>query len=231
MVAPMDMANARAPPDMGRRHRAANPEWGGNHGARCRPETRQAGDDPKLPRTAGGPEGEAAPSIRGADSVLAGTAVHTHRPKRGATVFHCHALDVPRRSLGPALQAVDFDSVRRCGHGQLLHGLASIQLCPTPLQRSRTLFCSIVALKAQVARQGGDTPGHSRFNCAGLSAGSPLTSVSRLSRSSAVTHQDVSGLHSVQQAVQARPLHHGPRDDVLLDIGGVEAGAGEPRIR
>ena len=27
MVAPMDMANARAPPDMGRRHRAANPEW------------------------------------------------------------------------------------------------------------------------------------------------------------------------------------------------------------
>ena len=122
-----------------------------------------------------------------ADSVLAGTAVRTHRPKRGATVFHCHALHVPRRSLGPALQAVDFGSVRRCGHGQLLHRLASIQLWPTPLQRSRTLFCSIVALKAQVARQGGDTPGQSRFNCAGLSAGSPLTSVSRLSRSSAVT--------------------------------------------
>ena len=131
--------------------------------------------DPKLPRTAGDPEGEATPSIRGADSVLAGTAVRTHRPKRGAAVFHCHALDVPRRSLGPALQAVDFDSVRRCGHGQLLHRLASIQLWPTPLQRSRALFCSIVAPKAQVARQGGDTPGQSRFNRAGLSAGSPLT--------------------------------------------------------
>ena len=135
------------------------------------------------PRTAGGPESEAAPSIRGADSVLPGTAVRTHRPKRGAAVFHCHALDVPRRSLGPTLQAVDFDSVRRCGHGQLLHRLASIQLWPTPLQRSRTLFCSIVALEAQVARQGGDTPGQSRFNCAGLSAGIPLTSVSRPSRS------------------------------------------------
>ena len=34
---------------------------------------------------------------------------------------------------------------------------------------------------------GRHTPGQSRFNCAGLSAGSPLTSVSRLSRSSAVT--------------------------------------------
>ena len=78
------------------------------------------------------PPGEAAPSIRGADSVLAGTAVRTHRPKRGATVFHGHALHVPRRSLRPALQAVDFCSVRRCvrscGHGQLLHWLASIQL-------------------------------------------------------------------------------------------------------
>ena len=69
----------------------------------------------------------------------------------------------------------------------MLHRLASIQLWPTPLQRSRMLCRSIVALKAQVARQGGDTPGQSRFNCAGLSAGSPLTSVSRLSRSSAVT--------------------------------------------
>ena len=27
MVTPMDMANARGPPDMGRRHRAANSEW------------------------------------------------------------------------------------------------------------------------------------------------------------------------------------------------------------
>ena len=95
--------------------------------------TRRAGDDLELPRTAGDPEGEAAPSIRGADPVLAGTALRTHRPKRGATVFHGHTLHVPRRSLRPALQAVDFDSVRRCGHGQLLHWLASIQLWPTPL--------------------------------------------------------------------------------------------------
>ena len=84
------------------------------------------------PRTAGGPPGAAAPSIRGADSVLAGTALRTHRPKRGAAVFHGHALHVPGRSLRPALQAVDFCSVRRCvrscGHGQLLHWLASIQL-------------------------------------------------------------------------------------------------------
>ena len=70
------------------------------------------------------------------------------------------ALNVPRRSLGPALQAVDFDSIRRCGHGQLLHRLASIQLWPTRSRRSRTAFCSIVAPKAQVARQGGDTPGN-----------------------------------------------------------------------
>ena len=84
------------------------------------------------PRTASGPPGAAAPSIRGADSVLAGTALRTHRPKRGPAVFHGHALDVPGRSLRPALQAVDFCSVRRCvrscGHGQLLHWLASIQL-------------------------------------------------------------------------------------------------------
>ena len=123
------------------------------------------------PQTAGDPEGEAAPSIRGADPVLAGTALRTHRPKRGAAVFHGHALDVPRRSLRPALQAVDFDSVRRCvrrcGHGQLLHWLASIQLWPARLRRSRTLCRSIVALKAQVARPGGDIPGKSRvpFPC------------------------------------------------------------------
>ena len=130
--------------------------------------TRRAGG---RPRTAGGPQGEAAPSIRGADPVLAGTALRTHRPKRGATVFHGHALHVPRRSLRPALQAVDFCSVRRCvrrcGHGQLLHWLASIQLWPTRLRRSRMLCRSIVALKAQVARQGGDIPGQSRvpFPC------------------------------------------------------------------
>ena len=123
------------------------------------------------PQTAGGPPGTAAPSIRGADPVLAGTAVHTHGPKRGPAVFHRHALDVPRRSLGPALQAVDFCSVRRCvrrcGHGQLLHWLASIQLSPARLRRSRMLCRSIVALKAQVARQGGDIPGQSRvpFPC------------------------------------------------------------------
>ena len=111
------------------------------------------------PRTAGGPQGEAAPSIRGADPVLAGTALRTNGPKRGAAVFHGHALHVPRRSLRPALQAVDFCSVRRCGHGQLLHGLASIQLWPARLRRSRMLCRSIVAPKAQVARQGGDIPG------------------------------------------------------------------------
>ena len=126
--------------------------------------TRQTGG---RPRTAGGPPGEAAPSIRGADPVLAGTAVRTQGPKRGPAVFHGHALDVPRRSLRPALQAVNFDSVRRCGHGQLLHRLASIQLWPARLRRSRTLFRSIVALKAQVARPGGDIPGKSRvpFPC------------------------------------------------------------------
>ena len=123
------------------------------------------------PRTAGGPQGAAAPSIRGADPVLAGTALRTHGPKRGATVFHGHALHVPRRSLRPALQAVDFCSVRRCvrrcGHGQLLHRLASIQLWPARLQRSRMLCRSIVAPKAQVARQGGDIRGQSRvpFAC------------------------------------------------------------------
>ena len=123
------------------------------------------------PRTAGRPQGEAAPSIRGADPVLAGTTLRTHGPKRRAAVFHGHALDVPRRSLRPALQAVDFDSVRRCrrrcGHGQLLHRLASIHLWPARLRRSRTLCRSIVALKAQVARPGGDTPGQSRvpFPC------------------------------------------------------------------
>ena len=111
------------------------------------------------PQTAGAPPGAAAPSIRGADPVLAGTAVHTHRPKRRAAVFHRHALDVPGRSLGPALQAVDFCSVRRCGHGQLLHWLASIHLSPARLRRSRMLCRSIVAPKAQVARQGGDIPG------------------------------------------------------------------------
>ena len=95
------------------------------------------------PRTAGGPQGEAAPSIRGADPVLAGTALRTNGPKRGATVFHRHALHVPRRSLRPALQAVDFCSVRRCGHGQLLHWLASIQLWPTRLRRSRMLCHSM----------------------------------------------------------------------------------------
>ena len=122
-------------------------------------------------RTPGGPPGEAAPSIRGADPVLAGTALRTHGPKRGPTVFHGHALDVPRRSLRPALQAVDFCSVRRCrrrcGHGQLLHRLASIHLWPARLRRSRTLCRSIVALKAQVARQGGDIPRRSRvpFPC------------------------------------------------------------------
>ena len=88
------------------------------------------------PRTAGGPEGAAAPSIRGADPVLAGAALRTHRPKRRTAVFHCHSLDVPRRSLGPALQAVDFHSIQRCGHGQLLQRLASIQLWPARLRRS-----------------------------------------------------------------------------------------------
>ena len=119
------------------------------------------------PRTAGGPQGEAAPSIRGADPVLAGTALRTNGPKRGAAVFHGHALHVPRRSLRPALQAVDFCSVRRCGHGQLLHWLASIQLWPARLRRSRMLCRSIVAPKAQVARPGGDIPGKSRvpFPC------------------------------------------------------------------
>ena len=123
------------------------------------------------PRTAGGPQGAAASSIRGADPVLASTALRTHRPKRGATVFHRHALHVPRRSLRPALQAVDFCSVRRCvrrcGHGQLLHSLASIHLWPARLRRSRMLCRSIVAPKAQVARQGGDIPRQSRvpFPC------------------------------------------------------------------
>ena len=130
--------------------------------------TRRAGG---RPRTAGGPPGAAAPSIRGADPVLAGTALRTHRPKRGPAVFHGHALHVPRRSLRPALQAVDFCSVRRCvrrcGHDQLLHWLASIQLWPARLRRSRMLCRSIVAPRAQVARQGGDTPGQSRvpFPC------------------------------------------------------------------
>ena len=119
------------------------------------------------PRTAGRPQGEAAPSIRGADPVLAGTTLRTHGSKRRATVFHRHALDVPRRSLRPALQAVDFCSVRRGGHGQLLHWLASIQLWPARLRRSRMLCRSIVALKAQVARPGGDIPRRSRvpFPC------------------------------------------------------------------
>ena len=119
------------------------------------------------PQTAGGPPGAAAPSIRGADPVLAGTAVRTHRPKRGPAVFHRHTLHVPRRSLLPALQAVDFCSVRRCGHGQLLHWLASIQLWSARLRRSRMLCRSIVAPRAQVARQGGDIPGQSRvpFPC------------------------------------------------------------------
>ena len=67
--------------------------------------TRRAGDDLEL---LADPQGEAAPSIRGADPVLAGTALRTHRPKRGPAVFHGHALHVPRRSLRPALQAVDF---------------------------------------------------------------------------------------------------------------------------
>ena len=122
------------------------------------------GDDAELLKA---PQGAAAPSIRGADPVLAGTALRTHGPKRGPAVFHGHALDVPRRSLRPALQAVDFCSVRRCGHGQLLHRLASIQLWPARLQRSRMLCRSIVALKAQAARPGGDIPGESRvpFPC------------------------------------------------------------------
>ena len=138
-----------------------------------------AGLPPPLPtrraggrrRTVGGPPGAAAPSIRGADPVLAGTALRTYGPKRGPAVFHGHALDVPGRSLRPALQAVDFCSVRRCvrrcGHGQLLHWLASIQLWPARLRRSRTLCRSIVALKAQVARPGGDIPRQSRvpFAC------------------------------------------------------------------
>ena len=111
------------------------------------------------PRTAGVPQGEAAPSIRGADPVLARTALRTHRP---TAVFHCHPLDVPGRSLGPALQAVDFDRVRRCRHGQLLHCLALIQLWPARLRRSRTLFRSIAAPRAQTARPGGDTPGQPR---------------------------------------------------------------------
>ena len=115
------------------------------------------------PRTAARPLRAAAPSIRGADPVLAGTALRTHGPKRGPAVFHCHTLDVPRRSLRPALQAADFCSVRRCGHGQLLHWLASIQLWPAPLRRSRTLFRSIVAPRAQIARPGGDTPGADWF--------------------------------------------------------------------
>ena len=122
------------------------------------------GTTPNCWRT---PPSAAAPSIRRADPVLAGTAVRTHRPKRRAAVFHRHALDVPRRSLRPALQAVDFCSVRRCGHGQLLHWLASIQLWPARLRRFRMLCRSIVALKAQVARPGGDIPRQSRvpFPC------------------------------------------------------------------
>ena len=98
------------------------------------------------------PPTEAAPSIRGAGPVLAGAALRTHGPKRGAAVFHGHPIDVPGRSLGPPLQTVDFDSVRRCGHGQLLHCLALIQLWPARLRRSRTLFRSIAAPRAQIAR-------------------------------------------------------------------------------
>ena len=130
--------------------------------------TRRAGDDPEL---LANPKARPRRQSEAPIPVLAGTALRTHRPKRGAAVFHGHALHVPRRSLRPALQAVDFDSVRRyvrsCGHGQLLHWLASIQLWPARLRRSRMLCRSIVALKAQVARQGGDIPGQSRvpFPC------------------------------------------------------------------
>ena len=146
MFAPMGSAKAQAPADVGRRHCVGNSEWEeitatgvGRRHVRLRTTP--------IPRTAGGPEGEAAPSIRGTDSVLAGTALRTHGPKRGAAVFHCHALNVPRRSFGPALQAVYFDSVRRCAHRQLLYRLASNQLWPTRLPRSRTSFGPIVTLK------------------------------------------------------------------------------------
>ena len=113
------------------------------------------------------PPTEAAPSIRGAGPVLAGAALRTNGPKRGAAVFHGHPIDVPGRSLGPPLQTVDFDSVRRCRHGQLLHCLALILLWPARLRRSRTLFRSIAAPRAQIARPGGDTPGQPRvpFAC------------------------------------------------------------------
>ena len=172
---------------MGRRHRAANSEWEEITAPGAGRRHVRLGTTPNCPELLEAPKARPRRQSEAPIRYLpVPQSTHTAR-SAGAAVFHCHALDVPRRSLGPALQAVDFDSVRRCGHGQLLHRLASIQLWPTPLQRSRTLFCSIVALKAQVARQGGDTPGQSRFNCAGLSAGSPLTSVSRLSRSSAVT--------------------------------------------
>ena len=119
------------------------------------------------PPTAGGPQGEPAPLIRSADPVLAGTALRTHRPKRWAAVFHRHPLDVPGRGLGPALQTVDFHSVRRCRHGQLLHRLASIQLLPARLRHSRMFCRSIVAPRAQGTRQGRGTPGQSRvpFPC------------------------------------------------------------------
>ena len=43
-------------------------------------------------------------------------------------------------------------------------------------------------------------------------------------------HQDVSGPDNLQQTIQARPLHHGPCDDVLVDMGGVAVGAGEPQL-
>ena len=101
------------------------------------------------------PPTEAAPSIRGADPVLAGAALRTNGPKRGAAVFHGHPIDVPGRSLGPPLQTVDFDSVRRCRNGQLLHCLALILLWPARLRRSQTLFRSIAAPRAQIARGSG----------------------------------------------------------------------------
>ena len=57
----------------------------------------------------------------------------------------------------------DFYSVRRCGHGQLLHWLASIRLWASPLAAFPNvillaLSCSIVALRARAARQGPGLP-------------------------------------------------------------------------
>ena len=43
-------------------------------------------------------------------------------------------------------------------------------------------------------------------------------------------HQGVSGLYGVQQIIQARSLHHGPCDDVLVDMGDASAGEAHPLV-